>query len=69
MITTPAKDELLNFKCEALTRKNIPYARLVDAETIETKSGHLLQVIKLKGLISETLDDSEIDQEKHIRVN
>jgi type IV secretion system protein VirB4 len=67
MITTPAKDELLNFKCEALTRKNIPYARLVDAETIETKSGHLLQVIKLKGLISETLDDSEIDQEKHIR--
>jgi type IV secretion system protein VirB4 len=66
-ITTPATLEKSDFQLESFSKDKIPYARLLDAETVETKSGHLLQVIKIDGLVAETLDDKEIDQEKNIR--
>lgn len=64
ILTTPAQFEtaLLNQEEEMASR--IPYSHFIDNDTIETKSGHLLQVIALNGLFSETLDDLVIDQEK-----
>lgn len=64
---TPAKKEKLSFEREVSLSEKIPYAYMLDAETVETKSGHLLQIIKLDGLVAETMDDCEIDQEKEIR--
>lgn len=66
-LTTPAKLVKSDFNLETLTKNKIPYARMLDKETIETKSGHLLQIIKLDGLVADTLDDNEIDQEKFLR--
>ncbi|MCD6040278.1 MAG: virB4 [Gammaproteobacteria bacterium] len=63
----PAKKEKMDFEREVSLSEKIPYAYMLDAETIETKSGHLLQVIKLDGLLAETLDDRDIDQQKEIR--
>jgi type IV secretion system protein VirB4 len=65
--TTPAKTEKSSFEREEFLSAKIPYASMLDAETVETKSGHLLQVLKLEGLIAETMDDFDIDQEKEIR--
>lgn len=65
--TTPAKKMLRPVQEETSLASKIPYAYLVNGETVETKSGHLLQVIKLNGLPAETLDDDLINHEKHIR--
>ncbi len=52
---------------ETSIAKHIPYARFVDEQTIETKNGNLIQILKLEGLYAETLDDQLIDIEKQIR--
>lgn len=65
MLTTPAKYEKTLVNQEILLSSKIPYSYLLNDETIETKSGHLLQTIQLEGLYAETLDDEVIDQEKH----
>src|SRR5579884_812246 len=65
--TIPAKIEKSYFNQDAKLADKIPYAYLLDEETIETKSGHLIQVIRLEGLMAETLSDSEINFEKEMR--
>ncbi len=65
--TTPAKKEKSDFEREISLAEKIPYAYMLDAETVETKSGHLLQVIRLDGLLAETMNDCDIDHEKEIR--
>ena len=67
ILTTPAKKTLRPVQEETDFSSLIPYAYLLDERTIETKSGHLLQVIKLPGIPGEMLDDTLINHEKHIR--
>ena len=45
----------------------IPYTRLVDKHTIKTKSGYLMQVVKLDGYSFETADQIDLNQKKNIR--
>ena len=40
---------------------HVPYLRHVDEETVVTKSGLLLQVIRLSGLPYQTMDQAEIN--------
>jgi type IV secretion system protein VirB4 len=47
--------------------KHLPYARHVDANTIETRDGLLMQVIHLRGLLFETADTEEINYRKRLR--
>ncbi|QMW22463.1 VirB4 family type IV secretion/conjugal transfer ATPase [Sandaracinobacteroides saxicola] len=46
---------------------HLPYARHVDDHTIETRSGLLLQVIALRGLLFETADSAELNYRKTLR--
>jgi len=52
---------------ETGTHKKIPYSHFVDSDTIETKNGNLLQIIKVDGLLADTMNDEWIDIEKRIR--
>ncbi|NWK97723.1 VirB4 family type IV secretion/conjugal transfer ATPase [Sphingobium lactosutens] len=52
---------------EAPAGRHLPYGRHVDRATIETRSGHLMQVIRLRGLLFETADTDEINYRKHLR--
>ena len=52
---------------EAPVGRHLPYARHVDANTIETRDGLLLQVIALRGLLFETADTEEINYRKMLR--
>lgn len=52
---------------EAPVGRHLPYARHVDAHTIETRDGLLLQVIALRGLLFETADTDEINYRKRLR--
>lgn len=45
----------------------VPYARHVDDQTIRTKDGMLVQVIKVEGFCHDTADQSAIDQKAAIR--
>lgn len=45
----------------------IPYLYHYDKETIYTKSGEMLQVIKVDGFSFETADDEDIDMKKMVR--
>lgn len=54
-------------KREDRMSKHIPYTRHVDGNTIETKDGHLLQVIKLEGFAFETADQVNINHLKDVR--
>lgn len=47
--------------------KKIPYSHFVNSETIETKNGNLIQIIKVDGLLADTLNDEWIDIEKRLR--
>ena len=46
---------------------HLPYARHVDDRTIETRDGLLLQVIRLRGLLFETADTTELNYRKELR--
>jgi type IV secretion system protein VirB4 len=46
---------------------HLPYLRHVDARTIETRDGQLLQIIKLRGLLFETADTDELNYRKRLR--
>ncbi|MGK6321308.1 VirB4 family type IV secretion/conjugal transfer ATPase [Sphingomonas sp. DT-204] len=52
---------------EAPAGRHLPYARHVDAHTIETRDGLLLQVIHLRGLLFETADTDELNYRKRLR--
>ncbi len=45
----------------------IPYAHHWDKETLYTKSGELLQIVKLEGFAFETADDEDVDMKKMVR--
>ncbi|WP_242416503.1 VirB4 family type IV secretion/conjugal transfer ATPase [Sphingomonas panni] len=46
---------------------HLPYARHVDAHTLETQDGLLCQVIHLRGLLFETADSDELNYRKRLR--
>ncbi|RDC58911.1 Type IV secretion system protein virB4 [Alteripontixanthobacter maritimus] len=52
---------------EAPAGKHLPYARHVDAHTIETRDGLLLQTIRLGGLLFETADSDELNYRAELR--
>jgi type IV secretion system protein VirB4 len=56
-----------NPKREAAAGARLPYARHVDDNTIETRDGMLMQVIRLGGLPFETADTDEINYRKSLR--
>lgn len=47
--------------------RHLPYATQIDDHTIATRDGLLLQVIKLRGLLFETADTSELNYRKALR--
>ena len=46
---------------------HLPYLRHIDANTIETRDGQLLQILKLRGLLFETADTEELNYRKRLR--
>lgn len=54
-------------KLEKSVGEHLPYLRHVDATTIATHDGYLLQVIKLNGLLFETADTQEINYRAQLR--
>ena len=52
---------------EAPAGRHLPFAKHVDAHTIETRDGLLMQVIGLRGLLFETADTDEISYRKRLR--
>lgn len=52
---------------EQLVAAHVPYTRHIDQQTILTRNGHLLQVLKLDGFAFETADQSEINHRKAVR--
>ncbi|WP_029912921.1 VirB4 family type IV secretion/conjugal transfer ATPase [Caulobacter sp. UNC358MFTsu5.1] len=57
----------VNRKKEASAGKRLPYARHLDARTLETRDGLLMQVIHLAGLPFETADSEELNYRKAVR--
>lgn len=54
-------------KREAYVSQHVPFTRHVDENTLETKDGHLVQVIKLEGFPFETADQVELNHLKDVR--
>ena len=52
---------------EAPAGAHLPYARHVDAHTIETRDGLLMQTIRLRGLLFETADSEELNYRAELR--
>ncbi|QDC36366.1 VirB4 family type IV secretion/conjugal transfer ATPase [Sphingobium fuliginis ATCC 27551] len=52
---------------EAPVGRHLPYARHVNAHTIESRDGLLMQTIALRGLLFETADTEEINYRKQLR--
>ncbi|GGE98073.1 VirB4 family type IV secretion/conjugal transfer ATPase [Sphingomonas prati] len=46
---------------------HLPYARHIDAHTIETRSGLLMQTLYLRGLLFETANTEELNYRKRLR--
>jgi len=57
----------LNPRKEMTAGKRLPYARHLDAVTLETRDGLLMQVIHLAGLPFETADSEELNYRKAVR--
>ena len=55
------------FTREQSAGSRLPYARLVDDRTIETRDGLLMQVLHLGGLMFETADTEELNYRKVLR--
>ena len=45
----------------------LPYARLLNDITVETRDGRLMQVMRLRGLPFETADTDELNYRKSVR--
>lgn len=55
------------FEREESGGRRLPYARHVDDRTIELRDGSIMQIIKIEGLLFETLDSAELDYRKDMR--
>lgn len=58
---------IANPEREASAGARLPYLRLVDNNTIETRDGMLMQTVQLNGLPFETADTDEINYRKTLR--
>jgi len=56
-----------NIRNEALSSRHIPYIRMVDHNTIKTRDGAVMQVLKIAGWPFETTDDEQIDALKTLK--
>lgn len=56
-----------NIRDEAHTSRHIPYIRMVDHNTIKTRDGAFMQVLKIEGWPFETTDDEQIDALKILK--
>ncbi len=54
-------------KAERPASAFIPYTRHINENTLKTKNGYLLQVIRIEGLPFETADQIDINQRKSVR--
>lgn len=45
----------------------VPYTRHIDSQTLKTKQGHFLKIIKLEGIPFETADQVDLNQKKNVR--
>lgn len=52
---------------EAPAGAHLPYARLIDDRTIETRDGYLMQTLRVGGLLFETADDDELNYRTGLR--
>ena len=52
---------------EVTVGDRLPYAGHLDPQTLRTRDGLLLQVIKLQGFPAETSDDDELNYRKAVR--
>jgi type IV secretion system protein VirB4 len=52
---------------EAAIGDRLPYAGHLDAQTVATRDGRLIQVLKLEGFPAETADDEELSYRKTVR--
>ena len=52
---------------ERLARDMLPYARLIDEATLETRDGQQIQIIHLTGFAFETADTQDLNYRKSIR--
>lgn len=61
----------MNFAKLAKTEKKIadfvPYTHFIDPQTLRTKDGYLMQIIKVEGMAFETLDQSDLNHYKDVR--
>ena len=55
------------FQRERSAGTNLPYARMIDDRTIETRDGMLMQVLRLGGLMFETADTEALNYRKALR--
>lgn len=62
-LTPPGPD----FEREESAGLRLPYARHVDDRTIELRDGSIMQIIKISGLLFETVDSTELDYRKEMR--
>ena len=70
MLAAAKKDDTIfgkEAKAEASIGRFIPYSRLIDEETIKTKEGYFLKIIKIEGMPFETVDEIDINQRKNVR--
>ncbi len=70
MLSAAKKDDTIfgkEAKAEASIGRFIPYSRLIDEETIKTKEGFFLKIIKIEGMPFETVDEIDINQRKNVR--
>lgn len=72
MSVTASMPDPLNADASFLAREkpagaHLPYARHVDATTLETRDGLLMQVIRLDGLLFETADTDELNYRAALR--
>lgn len=55
------------FAREAPAGRHLPYARHVDATTLELRNGYLMQTMRLDGLLFETADTDELNYRAELR--
>ncbi|MCE7798380.1 VirB4 family type IV secretion/conjugal transfer ATPase [Sphingobium sufflavum] len=63
----PVTDDPRVIRREKPAGTHLPYARHIDATTLETRDGMLMQTIRVEGLHFETTDTDELNYRAHLR--